>query len=88
LCRLENQRKIEIYTTIFSNLCFEQHETMNIVDSIVTITGTRLDNTGDALAAETKIFRSEGRRPQQRGLRGSATPIACVWINGLDCRRH
>jgi hypothetical protein len=25
----------EICTTIFSNLCFEQHETMNVVDSIV-----------------------------------------------------
>ena len=63
LCRLENQRKIAIYATIFSNLCFERHETMNVVDSMVTITSTRLDKTGDALAAETKIFRSEGGRP-------------------------
>src|SRR5215469_8547539 len=62
LCRLENQRKIEIYATFFSNLCFEQHETMSILDSIVTIAATRLDNSRDALAAETKIFRGEGRR--------------------------
>jgi hypothetical protein len=62
LCRLENRPKVEIYVTIFVSPCFEQHE-IHERYSMATITATRLDKTGDALAAKQRFSAAKARRP-------------------------